>query len=148
NRVKSYSNVFGQVLTYTLDAMDHVTQRTDSLGGTLTSVYDAAGGLTSRKFSGSGPTGTVVRGDFGYTNRDEQSSIPRYSDLAGSTVIGTSTYGHDDAGRLTGITNKNGSAVTLSYYNYGYDGADRVTSQTWSSAVGTVGYSGTQNYTY
>jgi hypothetical protein len=34
-------------------------------------------------------------------------------------VLATSNYGHDDATRMTSITNKNASAATLSYYNYG-----------------------------
>src|SRR5262249_54936342 len=40
------------------------------------------------------------------------------------------------------------SSATLSYYNYAYDNADRVTSQTYSSQVGTTTYSATRNYSY
>jgi RHS repeat-associated protein len=148
NRARSYTNVFGQVLTYTRDALDHVTQRTDSLGGTLTSVYDAAGRLGTREFSGTDSAGAVVRVDFGYSVRNELTSITRSTNLAGTAVLATSTYGHDDATRLTSITNKNSSAVTLSYYNYGYDTSDRVTTQTWWSQIGTTVYSGTRTYVY
>jgi RHS repeat-associated protein len=148
NRLSSYSNVFGQVLTYTHDGNNHVTLRTDSLGGTLTYVYDNAQRLTSEQFSGTGPTGTVVRVDFGYDNRNEQTSKTWYSNLAGTTVVATSVYSYDDAKRLTSIVNKDSTATTLSYYNYSYDNADRVSNQSWWSKVATVTYSGSATYSY
>jgi RHS repeat-associated protein len=148
NRVSSYTNVFGQVLTYTYNGNDQVTQRADSLGGTLTYVYDNAQRMTSEQFSGTGPTGTVVRVDFGYDARNEQTSKTWYSNLAGTTVVATSAYSYDDAGRVTSIVNKDSGATTLSYYDYSYDNADRVTNQTWWSKIGTVTYSGSATYTY
>jgi RHS repeat-associated protein len=136
-RATQYTNVFGQVLTYSYDLANRVTQRSDSLGGVLTSVYDNADRLTSRQFGGTNQT--PVRVDFGYDARNEQTSITRFSDLGGSTVVGTTVYGFDDAGRTIGITHKNGSNATLSYYNYSFDNADRVTSETrYSQPVGTV----------
>jgi RHS repeat-associated protein len=146
NRVKSYTNVFGQVLTYSYDADGNVTKRQDSLGGVLTSVYDSSGELTSRQFGGSGQT--PVRVDLGYTADGQQGTITRYSDLAGTTVVGTSAYSYDDAGQLTSIINKNNAATTLSYYTYTYDSADRVTSHTWWSKIGSTTYSGTRAYGY
>jgi len=146
NRVKTYTNVFGQTLTYSYDAEDHATRRDDSLGGVQTSTYNAVGLLTSRQFGGTGQT--QVRVDFGYTNRYEQNSITRYSDLAGTTMLGTSVYSYDDAGHLTSIVNKDNSSATLSYYTYSYDSADRITGQTWSSEVGTFTYSGSLAYDY
>jgi RHS repeat-associated protein len=148
NRVKTDTNVFGQVLTYSYDANDHVTLRTDSLGGTLTSVYDNAGRLTSKQLTSTGAAGAAVRVDFGYNNRDEMTSKTWYSNIAGSSVVATSTYAIDDAGRVTSIVDKNSTATTLSYYNYGYDAADRVTTQTYWSKIGTVTYSGTLAYSY
>jgi RHS repeat-associated protein len=148
NRVQSYTNVWGQVLTYSYNADDNVTLRTDSLGGTLTSVYDNAQRLTSVQFSGTGPTGTVVRVDFGYDNRDERTSKTWYSDLAGTTKVAASAYGYDDAGRLTSIANQNSSLATLSAYTYTFDSADRVSNQSWWSKVGGTVYSGSNTYTY
>src|SRR5262249_25128395 len=58
------------------------------------------------------------------------------------------SYGYDDAKRVTSITNKNGSAATLSYYNYQYDGADRVTQEDWSSTTATHTFTGTHTYAY
>jgi YD repeat-containing protein len=121
NRARTYTNVFGQVLTYSYDAEDRATKREDSLGGVQTSTYNAVGLLSSRQFGGSGQT--PVRVDFAYTDRYEQSTLTRYSDVAGTTVVGTSVYAYDDEGHLTSIVNKNGAAATLSYYTYGYDSA-------------------------
>ncbi len=146
DRVESYRNVFGQALTYTYDADDNVTQRQDSLGGYLTSTYDGNGWLTSRKFNGSGLT--PVRIDFGNSARGEQTTITWFSSLAGTGTVVYSQRAHDDAGRLTAITNKDTSNAVLSAYTYGYDAADRVTTHTYSSAVGTYTYSGSQTYTY
>src|SRR5207249_4249310 len=95
NRVQSYTNVFGQVLTYSYDGNDRVTLRQDSLGGVLTSVYDDGGRLTSRRFGGTGQT--PVRFDFGYDSRDDLTTLTRYSDVAGTTVLGTTTYSLDSA---------------------------------------------------
>jgi RHS repeat-associated protein len=148
DRVQSYTNVFGQTLTYAYDANDNVTQRTDSLGGTLTYVYDTANRPTSEQFSGTGPTGTMVRVDFGYDAANRQTTIAWFSNLAGTATVAYSAYSYDNADRLTGIVNKDGTNTTLSYYNYSYDNADRVSAQTHWSQVGTTVYSGTNTYTY
>src|SRR5262249_27149382 len=88
------------------------------------------------------------RFDYAYTSRDQVSSLTRYSDLAGTTVVGTTAYGYDDAERVTSITNKNGAAATLSYYDYQYDNADRVTREDWSSTTATHTFTGAHTYAY
>ena len=100
-------------------------------------------------FGGTGQT--PLRVDPGYDNRNELTSLTRFSDVAGSTLVGTTVYSYDDSSRVTSIVNKNGSAATLSYYNYGYDSADRVTSETWQSGSTpgsrTYGYDNTNQLT-
>jgi RHS repeat-associated protein len=142
DRLQSATDVYGLTLTFTYDAADRRTQVQDSLSGTTTSMYDAANRLTTREVGGSGVT--PLRIDLGYSNRNEQTSLTRYSDLAGTQLVGTTAYSYDDASRVTAIVNKNASAVTLSYYNYGYDAANRVTSQTWQSGSTP----GSATYTY
>jgi RHS repeat-associated protein len=142
DRLQSQQNLFGLTLTYVYDAADRLTQRQDSLNGVLTSVYDNVNRLTSRQFGGTGQT--PLRVDPAYDNRNELTSLTRYSDVAGSTLVGTTVYSYDDSHRVTSIVNKNASAATLSYYNYGYDNADRVTSETWQS--GSTPGSRTYNY--
>jgi RHS repeat-associated protein len=131
DRLQTNQNVFGITLTYVLDLADRRQQVQDSLGGVTSSVYDAANRLTSRQFGGTGQT--PLRMDLGYDNRDELTSLSRYSDLAGTQSVGTTVYSYDDAGRVSSIVTKNSSAATLSYYNYSYDSADRVTAETWQS---------------
>jgi RHS repeat-associated protein len=87
---------------------------------------------------------TQARIDPSYDNRNEMTGLSRYSDTAGTTLLGTSVFAFDDSGRQTAITHKNAAGASLSYYNYGYDSADRVTSQTWNS--GTT--NGSAAYTY
>jgi RHS repeat-associated protein len=145
DRLRSQTDVFGQTLTYSYDAANRQTQMQDSKGGILTSVYDNADRLTSRQLSVAAGT---VRVDPGYSNRNELTSLTRYSDVGGSTVVGDTVYGYDDHSRVTAITHKNGSSTTLSYYNYNFDNADRVTQEMYQSTVGTVVYSGTHTYSY
>jgi RHS repeat-associated protein len=145
NRETFVAEPFGVSLTYAYDLADRRTLVQDSLGGLLTSVYDNADRLTSRKLT----AGTLqVRLDPGYNNRNDMTSLTRFSNVSGTTVVGTTVYGFDNGDRLTAITNKNASGTTLSFYNDAYDTADRVTSETFSSTVGTTVYSGTKTYTY
>src|SRR5262249_49789506 len=83
-----------------------------------------------------------------YDNRNELTSLTRYSDLAGTQVVGTTTYGFDDSSRVTSIVSKNGSGSTLSAYTYTYDNSNRLGSEARWSQVGTTTYSGTNSYTY
>src|SRR5262249_53578707 len=85
-----------------------------------------------------------VRVDFSYSSRDELTGITRYNDLTTTTAV----YAFDDASRVTAITNKNGSSATISYYDYSYDAASRVTQQVYWSQVGTTTYTGTVPYQY
>jgi RHS repeat-associated protein len=142
DRAQTQKDLFGLTLTYTYDPADRLTGRQDSLNGVLTSVYDNANRLTSRQFGGTGQT--PLRVDPAYSNRNELTSLTRYSDVAGSTLVGTTVYSYDDSSRLTSIVNKNASAATLSYYNYAYDNADRVTSENWQSGATP----GAHTYTY
>jgi RHS repeat-associated protein len=142
NRPTATTDVWGLSLTIGYDAANRLTQIQDSKSGVLASVYDNANLLTSRQFGGTGMT--QARIDPSYDNRNEMTGLSRYSDTAGTTLLGTSVIAFDDSGRQTAITHKNAAGASLSYYNYGYDNADRVTSQTWNS--GTT--NGSAAYTY
>ncbi len=145
DRVESYRNVFGQALTYTYDVDSNVTQRTDSLGGYLTSTYDGNSQLLSRKYKNGSDEALV---SMAYSGRGQLTTLTRYSDIAGSTLVGTTVYAHDDGMRVTSITNKDDANAVISAYTYAYDSADRVTTHTYSSGIGTYTYSGTKTYTY
>ena len=146
NRLTAQTDPLGLTLTYQYDAASRVTQRADSAGGVLTYGYDNANRLTSEQFGGSGMTQAGV--SLGYDAGDELTSVTRYSDAALTTLVGTTAYGYDAAGRVTAITNKNASAATLSYYDYTYDNADRVSTQAWGSTTATTTLSGAYTYSY
>jgi RHS repeat-associated protein len=146
NRETKQTDVYGIVLNYSYDNDNNVTARTDSLGGTLNMVYNNDDLETSEQFSGTGLT--PLRADFGYTARNDLSTITRYSNVAGTTLVGTASYTYDYGERLTAIDNYSSTGVTESYYDYAYDSADRVTTETWSSITATTTLSGMHNTSY
>jgi hypothetical protein len=88
----SIQEPFGLILTSTYDALDNRTQVQDSFGGTLTSVYDSLNRLSTREFGGTGQT--PLRMDLTYTAQDYIATETRYSDLAGTNKIGSTTMVH------------------------------------------------------
>ena len=100
DREATVKEPFDLTLTFTYDAVGNRTKVEDSFGGVQTSTYDAANRLDEREFGGSGQT--PLRIDQTYTARDQvETTVTRYSDLAGSTKIGESAFTYDAAGRLT-----------------------------------------------
>ncbi len=126
NRLETQAGLFG--VSYAFDYNDRErTEVTDSLGGDTEWVRDDAGRVTRRTFT----DGTdEVRIDLGYNARDERTSETRYADIAGTTLVGTTVRGYDDAGNLTGLHYKDAGAATISDYVNVYDAADRITSET------------------
>jgi RHS repeat-associated protein len=148
NRLTSQTDLWGLTLTMSYDKADNRTLMTDSKGGVLTSVYDALNRLASRQLSGNG---MQLRIDTGYDARNELTSLTRYGTTGTTMVVGTTSQAYDAAGRVTAITNFNGSAATISYYNDSYDAADRVTQEVWGSGsttdTHTYGYDATDQLT-
>jgi RHS repeat-associated protein len=144
NRMTSEQEPFAQALTFSYDAANNRTQVQDSQGGVTTSVYDALGRLTSRKFS----NGTTnLRVDPGWTNRDQLSSLKRYTDLGGTALVGMSSYTYDGAMRVSNITHTYANNNVLASYAYGYDQASRLTSETVNGTQTTYGYDNTDQLT-
>ncbi len=152
---------FGLVLTMGYDAGGNRTSVQDSKGGTTTVTFDARNRQVSEQVGGSGVSAT--RFDRGYTARGEVASLTRFSDLAGTAVVGTTTYDHDAAGRETHQRDTSGAGSTLAESTYTYDAADRLTakvengtttsfsydaaSQLTQDGAATFGYDGTGNRT-
>jgi RHS repeat-associated protein len=90
---------------------------------------------------------TPLRIDLDYNLRHEVTTITRFSDLAGTTVVGTSIYTIDDAHRLTRIDHKNGSGTALASYVYDYDDANRLTQETINATPRTFSYDRTDQLT-
>jgi RHS repeat-associated protein len=128
DRMTAVQEPFGQILTNTFDAVGNRTALQDSLGGTTTSIYDVANRLTTREFGGSGQT--PLRINMSYTVRNQLATETRYSDLAGTQTVGYSTLTYDAESRLINLDHQNGSGTNLANYTYGYDLADRLTTET------------------
>jgi RHS repeat-associated protein len=95
---------------------------------------------------------------YTYSARNQLTASSRYSDSSATTLVGTSSYGYDDAGRVTSITHKDAATPTpntLDAFNYTYDGAGRVATETSTlgpsrtysyDAAGQLTGDGTNNY--
>ena len=147
NRVSTETDVWGLTLTYSYDSANRQTLVQDSKAGVLTNAYDSSGRLSSVQFGG--VSQTQARIDLGYDSRNELTGLTRYGDVAGTVADGTTSYAYDATGNVTSIDNKNSTPATLSYYNYQYDSANRVTQETWASKSTTGSLiSGTHTYAY
>jgi RHS repeat-associated protein len=138
NRVTAVQGLFGVLLTFSYDAVGNRTLVTDNFGGVTTSLYDAVNNLTSRQFSGTGQS--PLRIDQAYDAANQVSGQTRYADLAGTTVVATTSFTYDAAGRLTDEQHKNNSGGNIAHYTYSYDAANHVLSDTTDGAVTSYGY--------
>jgi RHS repeat-associated protein len=155
NRATVTKEPFGVVLTATYDAAGNRTTVQDSLGGTTTFVFDNLHNLTSEQFGGSGQT--PLRIDLAYDPRNLVTTITRYSDLAGTTKIGSTLQGYDALGRLASQQDRNSSDANIANYTNTYDAASRMTSEQVNGAAPTtytydntneLTNDGTTTYTY
>jgi RHS repeat-associated protein len=144
-RVTRADEPFSLVLTMGYDAVGNRTSVQDSKGGTATVAFDALNRQTSEQTAVSG--GSAMRFDYAYTARSQVSSVTRYSDLAGTTVVGTTSYDYDAARRETHQQSTNGSGTVLANYTYTLDAADRVTDKVENGTTTTYGYDVTSQLT-
>ena len=98
-------------LTYNYDPAGNETSLTDSLGGVVSYTYDARNELTNETFSGTGLSAEAVT--YTYDPRGNLTGLTRYSNLAETTVVASTTIAYDAANQLTGITDKNSGGTTL-----------------------------------
>jgi RHS repeat-associated protein len=115
--------------------------------------YDALHRMTGiEQHSAALPGAAAVadkRIDFTYDTASQWDTITRYEDLIGSALVATSTYTHDNAGRLTALTHAQNTNV-LANYDWAYDVANRITSFTnglYSSESATYSYDDTNQLT-
>jgi RHS repeat-associated protein len=136
---------FAAVLTNSYDAADNRTLVQDSQGGVATWVFDALNRVVTILFSGNSAT---LREDFAYTARDQVSNQTRYSNLAGTSTVGSSSMSYDGVGRLTNLVHQNGTGATLAYFVNAFDLAGRITSETLNGGTPTsYGYDATDELT-
>jgi RHS repeat-associated protein len=134
-------------LTYAYDGDGNRTSLDDSLGGLYSYTYDVRNEVVTVTLSGTGVT--AERADMVYDAAARMTTLTRYSDLAGTTVVQTSAYVYDAADRTTGIIDKTFGGTTDVSYGYTYDAASRVTQETrsWNAGASTdtVTYGYTNN---
>jgi RHS repeat-associated protein len=138
NRVTVTQEPFGLTLTATYDQVGNRTLLKDSLNGVLTSIYDQANRLTSRQFGGTSQT--PLRMDLTYTPRNQIATETRYSNLAGTTVVSSTTYTYDPATRLTSLQHRNSGGSLLANYTYTYDQSSRLTAEQLNGTSTNYGY--------
>ena len=138
NRLTSAQEPFGTTLTYTYDADGNRIETQDSLGGVTTYLYDADNELVSEQFGGAGQT--PLRIDLTYDADGEILTETRYSNLAGTQVVGTTSYTYDGDGEVTSIVDKDGSGNTLADFTYTYNLGGLVTSETGLGVTTTFTY--------
>ena len=124
------------VLTQTFDADGDRTLVQDSFGGVTTYVYDAGNELTSEQFGG--VSQTPLHMALTYNGDGELATETRYSNLAGTTLVGTSSYTYDGAGDITNLQQKNSTGGNIANYTYTYDLAHRLISETLNGGSTTT----------
>jgi RHS repeat-associated protein len=143
----------GVTLNYEYDADGNTTQVSDSLGDTITSQYDADGNLTSRGYSG--PNSAQLLLTFEYDGDGNLMSVNRYSDLAGTQLVGTSIYAYNPQGLVSSIQHSAGG-TTLATFAYNYDAAGELSQEVDNGtttayaydATGQLTSAGPTNYAY
>ncbi len=147
DRVGTVKEPFSLTLTFTYDANDNRTKVQDNFsGGVTTSVYDAANRLTMRQFAGTGGS-TPLRVDLTYTDRDQLASVTRYSNLAGTTKVGSTLYSYDGNGRMETLKHRDAVDAIFSNTTYTYDLNGRLQTEKVNSVVTTFIYDTTDQLT-
>ena len=117
----------GVWLTFGYNAVGDQTSVTDSFGDVEASTYDGNHQLESRTFVGQGQE---MRLDFTYTPEGQVATIIRFSDLAGTHEVAESFYSYDPLGNVTEIENVNASGAVIDDFQYSYDAAGELVSET------------------
>ncbi|GAA6623079.1 putative Ig domain-containing protein [Scytonema sp. NUACC26] len=125
-------------LNYTYDGTGNRTSVSDNLGVRVNSTYDVRNLLTSQTWQGTGID--PARVEYSYDSRGDRTQTRRFSDLAGTQLVGSSTFSYDELQRLTSLTHFNGAGSTLANYDYNYNLASILSSETYKAQ--------TTNYTY
>jgi RHS repeat-associated protein len=145
NRMSSVQEPFGQTLTFSFDSVGNRTTTQDSQGGTLTAVYNADNLLTSKQFHDT--NSDQLRIDLTYTSRNQVGTETRYSDDAGTNLVGTTSFTYDSTDRPTNIQHENATPSVIANYTYTYDLASRLSTETDNGTNITYSYDGDSELT-
>ena len=121
-------NLPALLLTSQFDAVGNRTAVFDNLGVRVDSVYSDRNELLSKSWTGSSIDDLKIR--FAYNDRSDRVAATRFSDAAGTTKVGSSIYGFDASGRKTSVTHRNAVDQAIAQFDYGYDLANQLVSET------------------
>ena len=126
-QVIAVSEPFGVSLSFGYDQYGNRNLVEDSFDHVERSLYNANGQLLSRTMVvGS----SDLRLEVTYTATGQIATITRYSDLAGTDLVATTTYTYDDNGNVTDITSVNASNAVIDEFDYVYDASGSLSSET------------------
>ncbi len=137
NRMATQQDMFGTTNTYSYDSASNLTKIVDSLGGTQTMVYDADNRETTVEFSGNSQT---LNEGIAYNANSQPSSVSRYSNVAGTTLVGSTSFTYDADNQVTNIHHLNGAGGNVTNVTYVYDAANRISTQNRDSSLSTYTY--------
>jgi RHS repeat-associated protein len=128
------------ILGQTYDANSNRLRLTDTIAGQLRGTeaytYDTINRLTRITQSGTGVQPKRV--DMAYTPVHQLATLTRYSNITGTTLVASSSYGYDPLNRLIQLVHAQ-NTTNLNTYSWVYDAVSRITQM--SSVDGTSTYS-------
>jgi RHS repeat-associated protein len=140
NRLLTRTDPSGLTLTYSYDDAGNVSSVQDSQGGLTTYTYNAANQVISKTFQDGT---TQLRVDFTYDQAGNVLTETRYTDVAGTQLAGTTQYGYNGANQVTSIVQTAANGVVLGSFSYTYNLAGQVTAQTVNGVTTAYAYDAT-----
>ena len=80
---------------------------------------------------------SAARVSYTYNALGLRATTNRYADAAGTALVGSSTYSYDALGQLTDLVHQDGSQTVLASYEYAYDPAGLLASETDDGQITT-----------
>ena len=131
-------NVPRVILNYQYDAVGNGLVVRDDQGTRVESTYDARNLLLSRTWQGGGVDPARVEVTSNATR--DRDTLTRFSDVAGVTKVGGTTYVYDKIGQPTSITHEDALGAVLADYHYAYDLANQLIDETSGGDSTHFGY--------
>jgi RHS repeat-associated protein len=126
------------LLSYAYDAVGNRTSVSDNFGVSVTSSYDARDLLTARTWEGLGPDSARIEFDYDALGRATQ--VRRFADDSGLQLVARSTFAFDARWRETDRTHWDALDNILADYDYAYDLADRLISESHHGQTSSYDY--------
>jgi RHS repeat-associated protein len=110
----------------------------------LTSTFDARHERTSRQYTGQSAT---LSFDYAYDKIGEVTGLTRYSDLAGTTTVGWTSYSYDPRGNVTAVHHYDSHGSSIQSLGYTWDTSDRLQQKVINGVATNYSYDSTNQLT-